>query len=208
MKTKLKFLRSLLLVMLLFAGASGALAQTSSTPTQTICIGSQPYLVHPGNKVNTLLWAISPGTSGAEWTITTPTDSTTSVNWLVSGTYTLTLTETTSSGCDSVVSVQVTVSPSPTPTITCHADICQGTAGDIFTTEPGMTNYVWSVSGGGIITGGGTPTSNTVTVTWTLSGSQTVSVNYNDPGGCVGLIPASCTFNVNPTPNTSPIWHN
>jgi len=43
-----------------------------------------------------------------------------------------------------------------------------------------MTNYVWSVSSGGTITAGGTSTSNTVTVTWSTHGAQTVSVNFTN----------------------------
>jgi len=48
--------------------------------------------------------------------------------------------------------------------------------GNIYTTQAGMTNYLWTVSAGGTITAGGSTIDNTVTVTWTTTGAQTVSV--------------------------------
>ncbi len=64
-----------------------------------------------------------------------------------------------------------------TPDLTGPVTVCQGSAGNVYVTNPGQTNYVWTVSGG-TITAGGTGTSNTVTVTWPSSGSQSVSVAY------------------------------
>ncbi len=343
MKTKHRILKWLMLLVL-FASAEGAWAQSSQTLTQDVCPGSQPYLVTP-HAGSTYLWTISPA---GGWSIATPTASSTNVIWpnpVVPTPYILTLTETNSSGCDSVVSVTVTVhpqvtptftqlgpfcenslppalpgtslngitgtwspatitttvtgpttytftpntasqcglpttmvititpqvlptftqlgpfcenstppalpgtslngitgtwspatitttvtgpttytftpntasqcglpttmvitiTPAPVPTINCHPDICSGTSGDVFTTEAGMTNYVWTVSAGGTITSGGNG-SNTVTITWTGTGPQSVSVNYTST--CPGLIPATCTFNVNSVPATSPIFHN
>ncbi len=274
MKTKLRFLRWLMML-LLSAGVLVAWAQTSQTPTQDVCPGSEPYLVTP-HVGSTYLWQITPP---GGWSITTPNASSTNVIWpnpAIATTYILSLTETNSNGCDSVVSVAVTVhpqvlptftqlgpfcensvppalpltslegitgtwnpavitttvtgpttytftpdnaaqcglpttmviniTPAPVPTINCHADVCEGTAGDVFTTEAGMTSYIWTVSAGGVITSGGTPTDNTVTITWTGTGPQSVSVNYTST--CPGLVPATCTFNVNAVPATSPIFHN
>jgi hypothetical protein len=67
---------------------------------------------------------------------------------------------------------------SGTPTLTGSEFACVNIGGYIYTTDPGMTGYVWSVIGGDI-TSGGTSTSSTVTVTWTTPGPQTVSVTYN-----------------------------
>ncbi|HSO86976.1 MAG TPA: hypothetical protein VLQ91_10520, partial [Draconibacterium sp.] len=82
-------------------------------------------------------------------------------------------------------------SQAPAPTITGPLD-SQGlpvtlgggiTADQVYTTEPGMTNYVWAVSAAGTITAPADPTvSNSITVTWTNpTGQQTVSVSYTDP---------------------------
>ena len=66
---------------------------------------------------------------------------------------------------------------SGTPTLTGSEFACVGIGGYIYTTDPGMTGYVWLVTGGDI-TSGGTSTSSTVTVTWTTPGPQSVSVTY------------------------------
>lgn len=52
----------------------------------------------------------------------------------------------------------------------------------VYTSDPGMMNYDWTVSGGGvIISGNGTPS---VTVNWTALGPGSVTVNYHNPSGC------------------------
>ena len=68
-------------------------------------------------------------------------------------------------------------SPDFIPTITGPDTACAGNWGYIYSTEPGMTGYIWTISGGGFINAGnGT---NTITVTWNSVGSQSVSVIYN-----------------------------
>lgn len=64
------------------------------------------------------------------------------------------------------------------PLLTGPADVCEGSAGNIYVTDANMTNYIWTVNGGVITAGGGTNT-NTVTVTWPTAGSHSVTVTYN-----------------------------
>jgi PKD repeat protein len=88
--------------------------------------------------------------------------------------------------------------PLPVPTITGPAAVCAGATGVIYTTESGMTGYTWSVSSGGNITGGsGT---NQIMVTWTTTGSKTVSVNYVNSNGCTAPSPTVYPVIVNPAP--------
>jgi PKD-like domain/Secretion system C-terminal sorting domain len=70
----------------------------------------------------------------------------------------------------------------------------------VYATQAGMTNYTWMVSAGGLVTAGGTATSNTVTITWNSAGAQTVSVNYANANGCVASTPTAFSVTVNPTP--------
>ena len=65
-----------------------------------------------------------------------------------------------------------------------------------------MSNYIWSVSAGGTVTGGGGLGNNTVTVTWNTAGAQTVSVNYTNGNGCTAAAPVvyNVTVNALPTP--------
>src|SRR5262249_20188773 len=119
------------------------------------------------------------------------------------GTYNATLTvRNSTTGCVSTTyPITVTVNPRPVPTITGPASACVNTTGNIYTTEAGMSNYVWTVSAGGTITAGGTSTSNTATVTWTTAGAKTVTVNYTDANGCTASTATSysVTVNANPT---------
>ncbi len=77
--------------------------------------------------------------------------------------------------------------PLPVPTITGPVIACMLSTGNIYITEPGMSNYFWTVSSGGIITAGnGT---NVITVAWNITGGQIVSVNYTNPDGCTAADP-------------------
>jgi hypothetical protein len=63
-----------------------------------------------------------------------------------------------------------------------------------------MTNYTWVVSAGGTITSGGGTGNNTVTVTWTTTGTQTVFVNYTNSNGCTASAPTVYSVTVNSLP--------
>ncbi len=62
-----------------------------------------------------------------------------------------------------------------------------------------MTAYEWTVTGGAI-TLGGTPTSNTATVTWGATGTGTISVNYTNANGCKAADATSLSVTINPQP--------
>ncbi len=94
----------------------------------------------------------------------------------------------------------VAMNPPATPTITGPASVCVNSTGNVYTTQSGMSNYVWSVSAGGAITGGGGATNNTVTVTWNTTGAKTVCVNYNTAAGCPALAPVCYNVTVNALP--------
>ncbi len=96
----------------------------------------------------------------------------------------------------------VNVNSAPTPSLTGPATVCQGYTGNVYTTQSGMTNYIWSIVGG-TITAGGTASSNTATVTWNTTGTQNITVNYTNTAGCSGFTPA--TFNVTVSASPAPI---
>ena len=93
----------------------------------------------------------------------------------------------------------VIVDPPPVPVISGPNNTCAG-PGKVYSTDPGMTNYLWSVSPGGVITSGGTTTDNTVTVTWNVAGTQHVYVSYTDANGCAAIAPADYSVLVTPSP--------
>jgi hypothetical protein len=96
--------------------------------------------------------------------------------------------------------LSVTLNTAATPTLIGPANACITSTGNVYTTQAGMTNYVWTVSAGGTPTAGGTATSNTITVTWNTAGAQTVSVNYTNAAGCPALSPTVYNVTVNPLP--------
>jgi len=99
-------------------------------------------------------------------------------------------------------SLYVTINPAPVPVIFGPNITCAGT-GKVYTSAPGKTNYQWSISAGGVITSGGTTTDNTVTVTWNVTGTQHVYLNYTDAGGCAAPTPTDYPVMVTPSPAVS-----
>jgi len=171
-----------------------------------------PVITGPANAcVNTTtnVYATQAGMTGYTWTTSAGgtitaggATNTVTVTWGTTGAQTVSVNYTNSSNCTAAAatSYAVTVNALPAPTITGTASICQGAAGVVYTTQAGMTGYTWLVSAGGTITAGGTATSNTVTVSWTAAGAQTVSVNYTSANGCMAAAATSYTVTVNPTP--------
>ena len=92
----------------------------------------------------------------------------------------------------------VVVIPIPVPTITGQNSLCVNSGYYNYTTESGMTNYVWNISSGGIINFGlGT---NQIQVSWIGTGAQTVSVTYSN-GSCNAAAPTILNVTVNPLPD-------
>jgi hypothetical protein len=91
------------------------------------------------------------------------------------------------------------VNSSPVPTISGQSGICINSGYYNYSTEPGMANYVWNVSAGGMINyGSGT---NQIQVSWINSGPQTVSINYSNGFGCSASTPTVFNVTVNSLPN-------
>jgi len=92
----------------------------------------------------------------------------------------------------------VTVNNLPVPTIAGNSPVCQY-VNNSYTTEAGMSNYVWSVTPDGTISQTSDP--NIVNISWPSTGSKTVAVVYTDPStGCRANPPGTKTVSVNPAP--------
>lgn len=97
--------------------------------------------------------------------------------------------------------VTATILPIPIPSLSGPDSACAGSTGNLYLTDPGNVNYLWTVSAGGSVTAGqGTYA---VLVTWTQPGAQSVSVNYTDTGGCEGAAPTSLRVAVIPVPDSA-----
>jgi hypothetical protein len=196
MKTKLGILR-LLMMLMLSAIASGALAQNQD-PTQTVCLSTQNYYVDPGDAGNTFLWTISPGVSGTDWTITSPTAFNTDIVWLNAGTYTVTLTETDiSTTCESVVTVEVTVLDPPTATISYSGSPYCAT-GTATVTQTGQGGGTYSSTAGLVINA----TTGEIDLAASTPATYTVTYSFTN-GTCSDITTASVTINALPTATIS-----
>ena len=95
----------------------------------------------------------------------------------------------------------LTVNSLPVPTITTDSgtSICRLSIAT-YTTEPGQTNYIWTIPGKSgtdyIKISGGAKTNNDLKVSWLSLGNKTVKVNYTNLNGCTGAAPAVSTVNV------------
>ena len=95
-------------------------------------------------------------------------------------------------------SFTITVNPMPVPTIAGLTSICVNSGYFIYTTEPGMTNYNWTISSGGSFYWGlGT---NELWVTWNTPGAQWVGVTYTNQSSCAAQSATLLNITINPMP--------
>ena len=121
------------------------------------------------------------------------------ITYNTAGTYDILLSTSNECGTSTAQSVQLQVNDYPHPVITGPLVACINSKGNVYTTAADMTNYQWSVSAGGVITSGDTPTSNTITVDWNMSDNQFVSLNYSQ-SECLAPTPTILNIQVNPLP--------
>jgi len=164
----------------------------------TVCAGSAGHVYTTESSMSNYSWNISAGgmiTSGSG------TNSVT-VTWNLPGSQTISVVYTDNNGCSASnpTTDSVSVIPLPSPALSGPAYACVASPGNIYYTQAGMSNYMWTVSPGGSITSGGTSNSNSATVTWNTSGQQNISVSYTNPDGCAAASPANFNVTVNPIP--------
>src|SRR5205807_680895 len=119
-----------------------------------------------------------------------------------SGSYTVT---TTASGCSSAASAAtvVTVNPNPNAAITAAAQTCAGSTGNaagVASAGVGAT-YSWSVAGGTITGGAGTPN---ITYTAGATGTLSLNVTVTTSSGCSDSKSANVSVNSTATPTITP----
>ena len=169
----------------------------NSRPAPTITGPTEACINATGN-----VYTTEAGMSGYNWTvsggnITAGGDGSNNVTitWTTIGTRSVSVNYTNPSGCTapSPTLLNVTVNPLPVPTLMGPSTACLNAPGNIYTTEAGMSNYLWTVSGGTITSGGG-PLDFTATITWTATGPRTVRVIYTNANNCVAA--SATVFNV------------
>ncbi len=199
MRTSKKIIKWALMLVLI-ASAGNSIAQgpyPSSTVTQTVCIGSQPYgvIATTGSSYS---WSITPGTGNGTITSGQGTNLIT-VDWATAGTATLQVVETNSTNCQgSSVSIAVTIIPNNTIALTSAA----GTDAQTPCINTAITNITYATTGATGATVTGLPAG--VTGTWsgnvvTISGTPTVlgpfTYTVTLTGGC-GVVTKTGTITV------------
>ncbi len=195
--------------------SGSSIVSINSLPSPTIngssvvCAGEASSAYYVTNvSGHTYSWFVSGGT------ITTGTGtSSITVNWGSTGSGTVDVTETiTATTCSaSAQQKAVTINSLPTPSfiVSSGASECQNDD-VVYTTQPGQSNYVWTISGvlgtDYSITSGGTGiSSSTVTIRWLTTGVKSVTVNYKNSTNCFGGSPATSSVTVDPVPNPGTI---
>ena len=179
---------------------SFSISSASVNGPSPVCAGisGNVYITQPGKQ--NYLWTVSPGgiiTAGG-----TSSSNTVTVTWQTAGQQTVSVIYTNPGGCtltDPAI-CNVLVNPLPIPSISGASVACLYSTGNTYTSQTGMNNYIWTVSSGGMITAGGTSTSNFVSITWNNTGNQTVTVNYTDNNGCTAANPSTFMVDVEALP--------
>jgi len=130
--------------------------------------------------------------SSSNTTIATVNPANGEVTGVSAGMVNINYTYTNANNCSSSVNTIVTVNALPLITLNGPNPICPGSTNNVYTTESGQANYVWTIVGG-VITAGGTSTDDNVTVTWNLTGTRTIFVNYTNANGCTATTSATIT---------------
>jgi hypothetical protein len=185
------------------AASLGVVPYAPPVPTitgpATACQGSSNNVYTTQNGMSNYTWTLSAGgqiMAGAGTTQIT-------VKWNGSGAQTVSVNYANLNGClaPAATVYNVTVNATPAPTISGANGVCVNSGNYAYTTQTGMTGYVWVVSSGGTLNSGQGTSS--ISVSWIGSGAQTVSVNYNNASGCSASTPTVYPVSVNPVPNNT-----
>ena len=168
------------------------------TGNTSLCANStEMYATEQG--MNNYLWLINGHTlisSGGDGY-----DDVTVVWGVGTGSDDITVSYEDANGCTLTATLAITINPLPAPTIFNGATVvCEGDV-EIYNTESGMYNYVWYVTGGSIVSGGGS-SDDFVQVEWDDLGSTPyeIYVEYEDGNNCSDNHIESITINALPQP--------
>ena len=175
--------------------------EVNALPVPTIGGPTDVCLNSTGNTYTT-----ETGMSGYSWTISGGIidsgngSNTVSVTWNTAGTGTISVSYTDANGCEPTnpTDYVVNVNSLPVPSITGASTVCLMTT-EAYTTDPGMSNYFWTVSAGGTIVGG--QNTQSIDVEWTTNGTKSITVTYTDTNNCDPDSPSSTNVTVVDLPN-------
>ena len=147
-------------------------APTTNEAVQMFCASENATIADLNTNENNVVWYLTENGSEALASTTVLKDNTTYYAALKGAV------------CESSVrlTVEVKFFENQTTTLVGDFEACLGES-FTYTTEAGMSQYVWVIKGGNIVAGG-TASDNFVTVLWTSLGEHTISVDYTDLNAC------------------------
>ena len=166
-------------------GVEQVASPTTTASTQTFCEADTPTIVDiQVNEANVVFYDAA---SGGQ--LLAPNAS------LSNGDYFVALVN--GNGCESTNRLQISIGIQQASPATLNGE-AQGVCIDqayTYTTESGMQNYTWTVTGG-TITAGGTVSDDFATVTWSDFENAVIRVQYEDASACA--TPGEATMDVMP----------
>jgi gliding motility-associated-like protein len=142
---------------------------------------------------NTYSWVVSGGNIASGQGTSAIT-----VDWLAAGPASVTLTQANPLGCDTTVTMAVTVNPRPIAAITGPLAVCEFDPAVAYSSPLNTgASYAWTVAGGTIVSGQGTPA---IGVDWSTSGAGSVSLLVTLLTGCDTAVSVAVVINPNPDP--------
>jgi uncharacterized delta-60 repeat protein len=138
---------------------------------------------------NSYTWVLAPAGAGT----TTPNGVQVSIVWSPAFTGTASLSVTATNDCGtspSSMPLSITVNNTPVPSVSGLATVCLNWDADYETIAVTGSSYVWTVTGGTIVSGAGT---HSVKVNWNTTGTGTLKVAETTASNCIGT---SAVFNV------------
>jgi PKD repeat protein len=170
-------------------------ASFTPSPTISVCQGQSVSFNNTSTGAVAYQWTFGGGTPASS-TQTHPT-----VVFNTPGTYTISLVAQNECLCSDTATATITVMSGNGPPIDCISALCAGSGNVPYSTTAGCGPYIWSISGGTIVSGAGTAN---ITVNWGFTPPFTLSLQA---GGC-GYCPMPTTVSVPIIPLNMPIVGN
>ncbi len=158
-----------------------------------VCIPNEALVYSTQTGQTNYQWTISEGGS----VLAGQNSATATVLWTSSGIHTISVGYTNAAGCSGVAqtSLPINVSNFPIPSISGPQSLIIGSGLATYSTEPGMSQYNWSISpGGSIVSGAG---SSEISVLWETIGNMSIGLTYTNTTGCASQNPSILPVIVN-----------
>lgn len=153
-----------------------------ATGNLTVCKNQTVYFQNQSSGADTYEWTFSDD-------LTSSTEANPEHTFLTPGTYTVTLIAASNCLCSDTTQMTVEVLDAEAPNLDCVGTVCPGEA-VTYTASNGCQPFTWHVSSNGTVLGGGTASSDTISVRWNSGPTGTITLGSQPCSGMLCPIPA------------------